>query len=102
MHTSIICACLPHCRVVLIAFGANFLQSTKAAESRGYESKGNISRRASDGVMLSVVGKTGDRQQAPKRGDERDFVPLVEYSQRNWDKQTTVSASNTFVSSDSM
>lgn len=101
MHASIICACLPYCRHLLISFGANFLQSTKAAGSRDYGSRASIGRKAAQSATLSV-SKTGDGQQAPKRGDERDFVPLVEYPQRNWDKQTTVSASNTIGSADSL
>lgn len=59
-----------------------------------------MSRKASDGAALSST-KTSDGQQAPKHGDEGDFVPLVEYPHRNWDKQTTVSATNTFGSTDS-
>jgi hypothetical protein len=101
MHASIICACLPYCRHLLISFGANFLKSTKVESSPGYGSTSFSRKATQQGATLSV-GKGGDGQQAPKRGDERDFVPLVDYSQRNWDKQTTVSAAHTMDSTDSL
>lgn len=103
MHASIICACLPYCRHLLISFGATFLKSTnKDPNSRAYGSRSRptMSRKGSDGAILSS-SKTGDGQPAPKHGDEGDFVPLVEYPNRNWDKQTTVSATNTYASTDS-
>jgi hypothetical protein len=92
MHASIICACLPYCRHFLVSLGANFLQSTnKAVDSRGYASQ-TTGRRPSQGAsaILSSVGKT-EPSETPKHGDESDFVPLVEYPHRNWDKTTILS-----------
>jgi hypothetical protein len=103
MHVSIICTCLPYCRHLLIALGANFLQSTGAGDSRTYGSRGPASRKVSQGAVLSVhLGKSGDGQQSAGPGsDERDFVPLVEYPDRSWDKHTTVSAVSAANTSDS-
>lgn len=105
MHASIICACLPYCRHFLISFGAKFLQSTRTGDSRNYASRLSVSRKAGEGGT-TTSGIPGDGQQAPKRGDERDFVPLVEYrGNQKWDKQTTtsaVSATSTFGSKDSL
>lgn len=95
MHVSIICACLPYCRHLLISFGANFLQSTQSDKSKVYGSRMQSSRKASDAAVLSV-NKLAEGQQKPKHGDERDFVPLVEYPHRSWDKQTTMSASHAY------
>jgi hypothetical protein len=102
MHASIICACLPYCRHFLISFGANFLKSTRTDDSvPGYGSRTGGTKRTSERVTLSV-GKSADGAETPKRGDEGDFVPLVEYRNKNWDNKTTVSAAHTAGSTDSL
>jgi hypothetical protein len=103
MHASIICACLPYCRHLLISFGASFLRSTRKEDSsKGYGSRITISRKAPEGGTVLSSGKAGEAQQSPpKHGDEGDFVPLVEYPNRAWDKQTTASATHTFGSTES-
>lgn len=107
MHASIICACLPSCRVLLVSLGATFLKSTRTGDSRygdskygnsskAYASKATTSRRGSAANVLASAsaGGEGHLSPKPKHGDEGDFVPLVEYPNRNWDKQTVVSTSH--------
>lgn len=76
IHIGIICACLPALRQLLISLGATILGSSKnnSESSKGY------SRSKSAGLKNSKTGSSiGNAQATPKRGDEGDFVPLVEY-----------------------
>ena len=94
MHASIICACLPYCRHLLISFGASFLKSADKTQARIYGSR-TASRKPSEGP-ISSSGKMGEGEQTPKHGDEGDFVPLVEYPHRGWDKHMTVSTESMY------
>lgn len=82
IHVGIICACLPSCRHLLISLGASILRSTKFGNSAYANSKGYGSRsnplQSGNGLSVGKGGEHIHAQEAPKRGDEGDFVPLVE------------------------
>lgn len=70
LHAGIICASLPAVRTFFITFGVNFLASTQ----RGGQSASGFSMGTGNSKLRSQL----DHQQQPKRGDEGDFVPLVD------------------------
>lgn len=83
IHVGIICACLPSCRHLLISLGASILRSTKFgssayAKSKGYGSRSNPVQSGNGAVSVGRSGEHIHAQPTPKRGDEGDFVPLVE------------------------
>ncbi|KAK6071108.1 CFEM domain-containing protein [Seiridium cupressi] len=73
LHVGIICACLPSLRSLFVSLGV-----------RGLGSNSDKSRGTGYGTNVSNIGasRTGAEKQpaqsVPKRGDERDFIPLVE------------------------
>jgi len=124
MHVSIICACLPYCRHLLISLGARFLQSS--AQRSQYASNGggvsssrptNYSRKNSNADKLgggsttlskngtafdmqtSTTSSGGSALKTPRHGDEGDFVPLVEYPHGGWDNKGGHSVTTTHAAS---
>ena len=75
LHLSIICACLPSLRALFIALGAKVLATTKNASTGRSRSRsgGNDLRSGGSSKLTSSVS-----EKAPKRGDEGDFIPLVD------------------------
>lgn len=70
LHAGIICASLPAVRAFFITFGLNFL----ASDQTGGQSASGFSMGARGSKSRSQV----DHRQQPKRGDEGDFIPLVD------------------------
>jgi hypothetical protein len=76
LNVGIICACLPALRQLFIQLGAKVLATTRAGTSAA-RSTGTRSTLASSG--LAAEKQQGQQQQqGPRRGDEGDFIPLVD------------------------
>ncbi|KAI1328539.1 CFEM domain-containing protein [Xylariaceae sp. FL0255] len=75
LHIGIICACLPSIRSLLVILGARFLGSSKGTSQKSiYVNDNSVKRsRANTGRGIDDKGF-----EVPKRGDEGDFIPLVE------------------------
>lgn len=71
LDVGIVCACLPSLRSLFISMGVKVLGSTKGdSKATGYGSSKNST---SKGLSTEKHG-----QSVPRRGDESDFIPLVE------------------------
>jgi len=66
LHVGIICACLPSLRALFVALGAKVLATTR-----------NSSRGTQAGHASSTKNSTVT-EKSPKKGDEGDFIPLVD------------------------
>ncbi|KAK6863780.1 hypothetical protein PG995_000308 [Apiospora arundinis] len=86
MHVGIVCACLPALRALFVAMGAKALGSTKgntkgsSGYSTGHSGKNGVGPRS--GTFGGSGGEKLPAQGVPRRGDESDFVPLVEMNSR--------------------
>jgi hypothetical protein len=74
LDVGIVCACLPSLRSLFISMGVKVLGSTKGDSKGSSGSHGSSKNSTSRG--LSTTEKHG--QSVPRRGDESDFIPLVE------------------------
>lgn len=75
LHVGIICACLPSLRSLFINLGVKILGSSSGkSHATGYAT--NASNLG--GTRLGQGGEKLQAQNAPKHGDEGDFIPLVD------------------------
>ncbi|EFQ33760.1 CFEM domain-containing protein [Colletotrichum graminicola] len=78
IDVGIICACLPSLRSLFIALGVKKLGSTNG-NSHGHSS-GKRLAGIKPGTNKSGMSSTAEKsaKSAPRQGDERDFIPLVD------------------------
>jgi hypothetical protein len=73
LHVGIICACLPSLRALFISLGVRILGSSKGTSKATYGYNANSSAGFGSSLPAEKPG-----QNIPKRGDEGDFIPLVD------------------------
>ena len=85
IHIGIICACLPAARQLFITMGVGALKTGSNSASYGYASKSGKQNKSGQ-----TTGKSDNThaKEAPTHGDENDFVPLVEYPHKGFEKSS--------------
>ncbi|CAJ2499722.1 Uu.00g025750.m01.CDS01 [Anthostomella pinea] len=79
LHVGIICACLPSLRSLFVNLGLRILGSSNGqSKATGYAT-GTMSRGGGSRLAGHLANeKQAPAQSTPKRGDESDFIPLVD------------------------
>ncbi|KAH9904754.1 CFEM domain-containing protein [Xylariomycetidae sp. FL2044] len=77
LHVGIICACLPAMRTLLVSIGVRVLGSSKGTSRTGYGGSKSLGTSGTGRLGVGGGEKSG-LSSAPRRGDEGDFIPLVD------------------------